>query len=312
MTQCTIGIDISKDNLDVYCTPEGAARQFRNTKAGHRNLIAWINKRHVERIVYEPTGPYHRELERAIDKAGLPIVKVNPRKARRFAETIDITAKTDAIDAYLLAQMGQLLALAPRPVASDKLNALKELNVARQALIKDQTATKNRQKCARQPLLIRQCKHRLCQIKTQIAAIECEINRLVATDAELTKRFDILVTIPGVSKITAMAMLIDMPELGSIGGKQAASLAGLAPVTRQSGRWSGRAFIRGGRAQLRKALYMPALVAIRYNPDMKAKYQSLIAAGKPAKIAIVAVMRKLIILANALLRDNRKWQPNNA
>ena len=140
-----------------------------------------------------------------------------------------------------------------------------------------------------------------------MAAINGEIMRLVEDDPHLARRFDILVSIPGVSAITAFALLIDMPELGTLDQGQAASLAGLAPVTRHSGRWIGRAFIRGGRANVRQALYMPALVAMRFKPDLKAKYDQLKAAGKPPKVAITAIMRKLIVLANALLRDTRKW-----
>lgn len=141
-------------------------------------------------------------------------------------------------------------------------------------------------------------------------AIEKEIMLLVKNDPDLAGRFDILVSIPGLSTVTAFALLIDMPALGALDQGQAASLAGLAPVARQSGAWTGRAFIRGGRANVRQALSMPALVAIRFNPDLKAKYDQLKAAGKAPKVAITAIMRKLIVLANALLRHGRKWEPS--
>ncbi len=147
----------------------------------------------------------------------------------------------------------------------------------------------------------------LRQIERQMAAIEKEIMMLIKGDPDLEKRFDILVSIPGISATTVFALLIDMPELGTLAQGQAASLAGLAPVARQSGTWTGRAFIRGGRATVRQALYMPALVAIRFNLDFKEKYDQLKAAGKAPKLAITAIMRKLIVLANALLTDGRKW-----
>lgn len=159
------------------------------------------------------------------------------------------------------------------------------------------------------PILKRHNAEQLRQIERQIAALENEIMALIKVDPDLARRFDILVSIPGVSAITAFALLIDMPELGTLDQAQVASLAGLAPVARQSGQWIGRAFIRGGRANVRRALYMPALVAIRFNPDLKAKYDRLKAAGKASKLAITAVMRKLIIIANALLRDGRIWEP---
>lgn len=210
----------------------------------------------------------------------------------------------------MLARMGVALEPDIRPVSSQMLSELKELNIARQALIKDRTAASNREKTLTLPLLKRQNARRRKQIDTQIAALEAEMQSLIARDQQLAKRLTILESIPGISTITAVALLIEMPELGTLDGKQAASLAGLAPVARQSGRWTGRAFIRGGRASLRQALYMPALVAARFNIGLRAKYRKLIAAGKPAKIAITAIMRNLIVLANALLRDQRKWTEN--
>lgn len=270
-------------------------------------LIRWLSDTPVERIVYEPTGPYHRCFEQALAKVGLALAKVNPRQARRFAEATGKLAKTDRADARMLARMGVALALAVRPVAGEMLSEIKELHLARQALIKDRTAAKNRGKIINLRLLKQQNAQRCKQIDAQITAIEEEIEARIANDEQLAERLAILESIPGISKITAFALLIEMPELGTLDGKQAASLAGLAPVARQSGRWTGRAFIRGGRASLRQALYMPALVAARFNPAMKANYRKLIEAGKPAKIAITAIMRKLIVLANSLLRDRRNW-----
>lgn len=309
MTNDTIGVDISKDHLDAHRMCDGASRRFANDSAGHAAFIGWLG-RSGARIVYEPTGPYHRTFERRLAAAGLALVKVNPRQARRFAEATGRLAKTDRLDAAMLARMGALLELEARPVRSAILNDLKDLHMAREALVKNRTAAKNRAKNLTLPILKRHNAEQLRQIERQIAAIEKEIMVLIEAVPDLAHRFAILVSIPGVSTLTAFALLIDMPELGTLGHGQAASLAGLAPVARQSGRWSGRAFIRGGRANVRQALYMPALVAMRFNPDLKAKYDQLIAAGKPAKKAITAIMRKLIVLANALLRDGRKWAPS--
>lgn len=182
--------------------------------------------------------------------------------------------------------------------------------MAREALVKNRTAAKNRSKTLTLAILKRHNAEQLRQIERQIAAIDKEITAIIAADLELARRFDILISVPGVSAITAFALIVDMPELGTLENGQAASLAGLAPVARQSGNWTGRAFIRGGRANVRQALYMPALVAMRFNPDLKANYNRLVAAGKPPKKAITAIMRKLIVLANALLRDQRKWSPS--
>lgn len=310
MTNDTIGVDISKDHLDAHRMSDGASRRFANDKNGHRAFLKWLDGKTGARIVYEPTGPYHRAFERKLAAEGLALVKVNPRQARRFAEATGRLAKTDRLDAAMLARMGAVLDLEARPVRTPILNELKDLHMAREALVKNRTAAKNRAKTLTLAILKRHNAAQFRQIERQLAAIEKEIMALVRADHDLAHRFDILVSIPGVSAITAFALLIDMPELGTLENGQAASLAGLAPVARQSGKWTGRAFIRGGRANVRQALYMPALVAMRFNPDLKAKYGQLKAAGKPSKIAITAIMRKMIVLANALLRDRRKWTPS--
>ena len=307
MTNDTIGVDISKDHLDAHRMSDGASQRFANDKQGHGAFLKWLGKKIGARIVYEPTGPYHRTFERRLADAGAALVKVNPRQARRFAEATGKLAKTDRLDAAMLARMGALLDLEVRPVRSAILNDLKDLHMAREALVKNRTAAKNRAKTLTLAILRRHNAEQLRQIERQIAAIEAEIMALIKTDPDLARRFDILVSIPGVSAITAFALIIDMPELGTLENGQAASLAGLAPVARQSGQWTGRAFIRGGRANVRQALYMPALVAMRFNPDLKAKYERLKAAGKASKLAITAIMRNLVVLANALLRDDREW-----
>lgn len=212
----------------------------------------------------------------------------------------------------MLARMGALLELQTRPPRSEALLELKELHLAREALVKDRTVAKNRRSALTAALLKRQNTLRLEQIERQMTAIEAAILEQIHADPDLSRRFAILKSIPGVSALTACALLIEMPELGALEPEQAASLAGLAPIARQSGRWTGHAFIRGGRAPVRRAVYMPALVAARFNPDMKATYDRLRAAGKPAKLALTAVMRKLIVLANALLKANRTWTPKTA
>lgn len=307
-----VGVDICKATLDVHLHPAGMARQFTNDGKGLKALLGWLAGRLVVRVVFEPTGRYHHDFERRLGGAGLSLAKVNPRQARRFAEAIGCNAKTDAVDAAMLARMGALLELPVRPIASATLDDMKELQVARLGLVKDRTAAKNRDHACRSPLLKRHAAQRLAQIDRQIAAIDAELKASLAREPELMARFDVLSSIPGIGEITAIAMLIDMPELGSIDSKQAASLAGLAPIARDSGQHRGKRHIRGGRAQLRQALYMPALVATRFNPDMKAKYKALVAAGKPPKVAITAVMRKLVIVANALLKADRKWTPKLA
>lgn len=307
-----VGVDIAKDTLDVHLHPAGATRRFANDAEGCAALIAWLGDFEIARVTFEPTGAYHHTFERRLAEADLPLAKVNPRQARRFAEAISRHAKTDAVDAALLARFAALLEPPVRPVVSAILDTMKELHVARRALVKSRVAARNRDHTHRAALLKRQARERLRQIERQIAAIDAALHAQLAADPALQARFDILVSIPGVGQATAFAILVEMPELGAIEHKGAASLAGLAPMARDSGQRSGKRFIRGGRAHLRQALYMPALVAVRFNAAMKAKYNTLLAAGKPPKVALIAIMRKLIILANALIRDGRMWSPSPA
>ncbi|MCP5037893.1 MAG: IS110 family transposase [Rhodobacteraceae bacterium] len=216
------------------------------------------------------------------------------------------------MDARLLAQMGSALDLVPDAPAAEDQNDLKELQVARTALIKDRTRLKNRFKTQTLAFTRRQTKARLAQIERQLEALQSEMASVINVCPVRRRAYAILRSICGIGDVAAAAILIECPEIGTLGRKQAAALAGLAPMTRQSGTWKGRAFIQGGRKYLRDALYMPALVATRFNPQMRDKYQTMIHAGKPAKLALTAIMRKLIELANALIRDDRKWKPKLA
>ena len=307
MTHHVLGVDISKASLDVYLVPTGETRQFANNTTGFRRLIAWLRDRPISRVVYEPTGAWHRDFEQALSKAGLPLSRVNPLQARRFAQALGQKAKTDAVDARTLAAMGQTLDLPRSRPPSKWETVLRELHTARQALAKDRTAAQNRQKQARVPLLKRQCASRLRHIERQLKALEIEMLKHVRSDSAQARALEILKSIPGIGVITAVALLAEMPEIGSLDSKAAASLAGLAPVTRQSGTWQGRSFVQGGRRRLRQALYMPAVSAISCNPDLARKYRQLCTAGKPSKVAITAVMRKLLLLANTLISRDKTW-----
>ena len=225
----------------------------------------------------------------------------------------------------MLAKMGALLELKADLPKSETLHDLKQLATARQGLIKDRSAAKARLAATTHKLLARQLKRRLKQIEHDLFQVSEMIDAIVAADEDLAARAGILTSIPGIAKVTAGAILTvpvmifrqitagrGMPELGQMTGKQAAKLAGLAPISRQSGKWQGKERIQGGRASVRRAVCLPAVVATRFNPDMKAKYEQLISTGKCKKLAITAVMRKLIVMANALLRDQRKWTQNTA
>jgi transposase len=311
MTEHNIGMDISNSYLDVFRLENNKAQRFDNSAAGFRALTKWLGEAPVARIVFEPTGPYHKAFEGAFGKT-FPLVKVNPLQARRFAQAHGSRAKTDAMDAQMLARMGAAFDLKPQAPCSKETLVLKDLHVARAVLIKDRTRLRNRAQTQDIALLKRQTKARLAQVERQIAELDAEIAALIEAHEATARNRDILCSMPGIGAVTAAAMLTLLPEIGRLHRKQVASLTGLAPITRQSGQWQGKSFIGGGRKPLRDALYMPALVAMRFNPDLKVKYEGLRAAGKPAKVAIVAIMRKLIETANALVKADRTWTPKNA
>jgi len=308
----TAGVDICKDRLDVHLHPHAASARFSNDAKGFRAMIAWLGGHAVERIVYEATGAYHRAFERRMAEAGFALAKVNPARARKFAEAIGAIAKTDPVDAAMLARMGALLNPRTAAPVSEHLDDMRQLLVARRALIKDLVAAQNRAQIRTLTLLKRQARERIKHVEAQLAAIDEALRERAICDPAFKARLDMLLSIPGVGETTALTLLIEMPELGRLENKCAASLAGLAPIARDSGKWKGERRIGGGRSSLRRALYMPALVAVRWNSDFKAKYKALTAAGKPKKLALTAVMRKLVILANVLLREERHWRPKPA
>ena len=309
MTHHTVGIDISKAHLDAHAAPEGRTARFSNDAIGFRKLIAWIGPE-TARVAYEPSGPWHRDFEDALLKAGLPLYSINPYHVRCFARSRGRRAKTDAVDAQTLATMAEAIDdLRPTAAKSSRDRDLSELHLVRDALVNDRKAIGNRGKHLRYPVAKQLNKRRLDQIERQLKRVEAEIRKLLEGRKDLKRRFEILTSIPGVSNVTAAGLIVLMPELGTLTGPRAASLAGLAPVTRESGAWKGRSFIQGGREKVRRLLYMPAVAAIRCNPDLGAKYTALRDAGKPAKVAITAVMRKLIVLANVLVQQDRLWTP---
>ncbi len=249
-TSITIGIDVSKDHLDAARYPSGDTTRVANTRKGHTVLLRWIGSNDVARVVFEATGSYHRGLEQRLDAAGLTIAKINPRQARRFAEATGKLAKTDRVDALMLARFGALLEPIARPVRSETQNQLAELVAARRSLMRDRTATLNRVQTSTIELLKRHARHRLRQIEAQVTSLDAAIETVLVDDPILIRRREILLSIPGLGYVTAQALLADMPELGTMDESQVGSLAGLAPVTRQSGKWQGKSFIRGGRACL--------------------------------------------------------------
>ena len=306
-----VGVDVCKDWLDVYLHPLGQNFRAANTPIGLRAFKRRIAELPVELIVMEATGKFHRQAHRTLHAAGFAVAVVNPLRARLFAEAAGQLAKTDRLDARVLALMGQTLepkALAPAP---ETLEALQELARARAAAIADQTALSNQRGASQTAFLKTELSRRLKTLASHIERLDAEIERRLSADPALKRRFDILLSIPGVGPVAAVALVIGLPELGACSAKAASLLAGLAPLACDSGQKAGERHIKGGRAFVRTGIYLAALAAARFNPQLSQDYKRLRDAGKKAKVAITAIMRKLVVLANVLIKEDRPWKPIN-
>ena len=303
-----VGIDVGKFFLDARAAPGGAAQRVANDRCGRRALRDWILGLGVSRVALEPAGRYHRSLHRCLADAGIEVVVVNPRRTRNFARALGREAKNDLADAAVLAlfaRLGIAGAAAPAPAAFQKLAdivaARRKLVDQREALRKSASEFCEEAASSMRPVI--------AGLDKAIAELEGGMQAALDADEGLRRRAEIIRSVPGCGPVTAAALCAGMPELGSVGPRQAAALIGVAPFDCDSGESAGRRRIRGGREHPRRALYMAAVSGIRCNPALRAVYRRLKAAGKKPKVALVAVMRKLVGLLNALLRDNRLWTP---
>jgi transposase len=306
-TKSTVGIDVCKAWLDIHILPSEEAFRVPNTKAGSKEIIRRLRHHDVQLIAIEATGKWHRDLHRNLVDHGYAVRIVNPLRARLFAEAMGLLAKTDRLDARMLAIFAGSL-IEARPPAPEMIEALKELVQARGSAVEEQTSLTNQLKSAATVFLCRQLKLRLTQIAKHIKALETESLKRIRADPGLARRYDIVVSIPGFGHIVAITLLAWLSELGSCNDKQIATLCGLAPWPDDSSNRVGARHIRGGRQLIRNILYLAALTAKRFNQPMKAFFQRLTANGKATKQALVAVARKLIVLANTLVRADRLWQ----
>lgn len=305
-----VGIDVSKDRLDVACLPETVLNSstIDNNADGHRTVVEMLRRLAPRLIVIEATGGYHRLLVAALAAAGLPVVVVNPRQVRDFARAIGVLAKTDRIDAMVLARFGQKVDPPVRPLPDEQATVLQELVSRRRQLVELQTAEGNRLQQAATARIRSSIRAVLKTIERQIQLLDDELDDRIKGSPIWQHKVDLLTSVPGIGPQTARMLLVGLPELGQVSRQQIAALVGVAPLNRDSGTMRGRRTIWGGRATVRSALYMAALVASRYNPVLKAYYQRLVNAGKAKKLALIAVLRKLLITLNAMLRTNTAWR----
>jgi transposase len=306
------GIDVCKAWLDVYLHPTGQSFRLPNSKEGIKLLCKKLAAFSVALTVMEATGKLHRLAHRMLSAAGYPVAVVNPARSRKFADALGQLAKTDRIDARLLSFYGALLGPKATPVPAQALAELNELVLARQAAKADETALKNRQTAAASAILKRLLQRLLESCARAVEALDTAIDTLIACDPVLKRRYEILASIPGVGPVVAATLAACLSELGLLPAAKIAALAGVAPFNDDSGGGQGQRRIKGGRAHVRTALYMAAVTAARCNPDLKAFYDRLRAAGKEAKLALTAVMRKLVTLASTLIREDRLWTPKQA
>jgi transposase len=313
--KCTAGIDVSKSWLDAHVLPSSESLRVANTREGIRKLKRWLLQREPELVAVEATGKWHRELCRSLAASAIAVAVTDPYRVRNFAKAQGIFAKTDRLDAKVLAMFAAMMSPACRAPAPETLVAMQELVTARASAVAEETALKNQLGAAAGNFLQRQLTRRIAQLKVHITALEQQCLKSIKADEGLARRYAILTSIPGFGTVVAITLIACLAELGSLTNKQIGALAGLAPVADDSGNREGIRVIWGGRGHVRKTLYLAALSAARCNHDMKAFYQRLIAKGKSPKAILIAVARKLVLLANTLIIQDRTWQseaPHNA
>lgn len=311
-TAVYVGIDVCKAHLDVHLHPLGQAFRVPNAPLGLRQLKRRLAGLTVAKVVLEATGKFHRVAHRTLHAAGYAVAAINPLRGRLFAEAAGWLAKTDRLDARSLAVLGEVMQPSARPPLPEQVELLDELVRARQQAVAELTALGNRAATCQGRFLKAELKQRRLDLREHIKRLQRQIEQEIAHDQALARRYAILQSIRGIGPVVAATLLTALAELGSCSAKAIAMLAGLAPVARDSGQFNGQRRIRGGRAHVRVALYMAALTATVHNPDFRAFYRRLIEKGKSHKLAITAVMRKIVVLANTLLNQDRTWQPIRA
>ena len=309
--ECFIGIDVSKATLDVASLPDAETWTVTNDDAGLTELLPRVVALAPTLIVLEATGGFESAAVAALARLGLPVVVVNPRQVRDFAKSMGRRAKTDAIDALTLALFGERVRPALRPLPDEAAQLLDALLTRRRQLIEMLTAEKNRLGFARGPVK-RDITQHIRWLEKRLADVDTDLTEAIATSPLYRAQDELLQSVPGVGRVTALTLLGKLPELGRLSRREIAALVGVAPLNHDSGKMRGKRFVWGGRAPVRAVLYMAALVGVKHNPILRRFYERLCAAGKVFKVAITACMRKLLTILNAMVHAQRRWDPQHA
>jgi transposase len=307
-----VGIDVSEDWLEVCVLPQATRRRFAQDAPGWQELCRMVAEQPAPLVVMEATGGLERPAARLLSAAKIAVAVVNPRHLRQFAKGLGWLAKTDRLDGALLARYGALARPAARPPLSVAQARLQALVLRRRQLAQAVNAEGNRLRRAAEPVIRDSVTAHLAWLKAELAVLDGQIAVALEAQPDGAERAAILASVPGVGPVATSSLLALLPELGRRDGKAIAALAGVAPIAQDSGKRRGQRCIQGGRAVVRGALYMAALVASRHNPVIRAFYQRLLADGKAKKLALTAAMRKLLVILNAMLRDRTSWNPNHA
>ena len=307
MEAITVGIDVGRDRLDVAVRPSGEAFSVERNAAGLEALIGRMQELKLRVIALEATGGFETIVAAALSAAGLPGVVVNPAQIRHFAQAIGQRAKTDPIDADVIAHFAEATGIEPRPLPDEATRLLADLVARRRQIIDMIGAERQREKRAT-PRAKKSIARLVKALEKELTSVDTDIDDAVRGSPAWRDKEDLLSSVPGIGPTIARTLIAELPELGTLDRKRIAALAGLAPFTRQSGKWRGKSFIGGGRTAVRTALFMGAMVAKKHNPILKAFFDRLVAAGKPKMVALIAVARKLLTILNAILRDSRPWQ----
>ena len=307
VTAC-VGIDVSKDRLDVHVLPSGEAFAVARDGKGLDSLVGRLGALDVSLIVLEATGGFETTVAAALASAGLPLAVVNPRQIRSFAKALGKLAKTDAIDAEVIALFADKVRPQIRPVPTSDARALGELVARRRQVVEMIGMEANRRRHATDKRLAKTIDRHVAFLEKELAAIDADIDTDVRASPAWRETEDLLSSVPGVGPVTARTLIAELPELGGLCRRKLAALVGVAPFNRDSGAWRGHRMIGGGRTSVRNVLYMAALSAIRHNPVVSATYHRLVNRGRPKKVAIIACLRQLLTILNAIARTKSPWK----